>query len=75
MILECLVCLSLETQSLDPVPTKVQSAVQEVFKTSYGKKRKWWKTRKVVMSIDNRTDFVVSSKRKRLFTVVHYIDI
>jgi len=75
MILECLVCVSLETQPLDPVPTKVQSAIQEVFKTSYGKKRAWWKTRKVTVNIDSRTDFVVSSKRKRLFTVVHYIDI
>ena len=75
MILECLVCLSIEATPIEPVPTKVQSAVREVFKTSYGKKRAWWKTRKVTVNIDSRTDFVVSSKRKRLFTVVHYIDI
>ncbi|WJE87925.1 hypothetical protein YFHUAIHA_CDS0052 [Phage C48C1] len=75
MILECLMCLSLETTPLEPVPTKVQSAVREVFKTSYGKKRPFWKTRKVTVTIDERTDFVVSSSRKRIFTVVHYINI
>lgn len=74
MIIECLVCLSLETTPIEPVPTKVQAAVQEVFDKSYGKKKSFWKTRKVVVNIDNRTDFVVSSKRKRLFTVVHYVD-
>lgn len=74
MILECLMCLSLETTPLEPVPTKVQSAVREVFKTSYGKKRSFWKTRKVIVEIDERTDFVVTSSRRRLFTVVHYID-
>lgn len=74
MILECLVCLSLETQSLEPVPTKIQSAVREVFKTSYNKKRPFWKTRKVIVNIDSRTDLVVSSRRKKLFTVVHYVD-
>ena len=74
MIIECLVCLSLETTPIEPVPTKVQVAVQEVFDKSYGKKKSFWKTRKVVVNIDNRTDFVVSSKRKRLFTVVHYVD-
>lgn len=75
MILECLMCLSLETTPLEPVPTKVQTAVREVFKTSYGKKRPFWKTRKVTVTIDDRTDFVVSSSRKRIFTVVHYIDL
>lgn len=74
MILECLMCLSLETTPLEPVPTKVQSAVREVFKTSYGKKRPFWKTRKVIVEIDERTDFVVSSSRRKIFTVVHYID-
>jgi len=74
MILECLMCLSVETTTLEPVPTKVQSAVREVFKTSYGKKRPFWKTRKVTVTIDERTDFVVSSSRKKIFTVVHYID-
>ena len=74
MILECLMCLSLETTPLEPVPTKVQSAVREVFKTSYGKKRPFWKTRKVTVTIDERTDFFVSSSRKKIFTVVHYID-
>lgn len=74
MILECLMCLSLETTPLEPVPTKVQSAVRKVFKTSYGKKRPFWKTRKVTVTIDERTDFVVSSSRKKIFTVVHYID-
>lgn len=74
MILECLMCLSLETTPLDPVPTKVQSAVREVFKTSYGNKRPFWKTRKVIVEIDDRTDFVVSSSRRKIFTVVHYID-
>lgn len=75
MIIECLVCMSLETAPIEPVPTKVQSAVREVFDKSYGKKKSFWKTRKVIVNIDNRTDFVVSSKRKRLFTVIHYIDI
>ena len=74
MILECLVCLSLETQPLEPVPTKAQSAIREVFKTSYGKKRSFWRTRKVIVGIDDRTDFVVSTSRKKLFAVVHYID-
>lgn len=75
MILECLMCLSIETKPLEPVPTKVQSAVREVFKTSYGKKRSFWKTRKVTVDIDERTQFVVSHRRKKLFTVVHYINL
>lgn len=75
MILECLMCLSVETTTLEPVPTKVQSAVREVFKTSYGKKKSFWRTRKVTVTLDSRTNLVVSSRRKELFTVVHYVDI
>jgi len=75
MILECLMCVSVETTTLEPVPTKVQSAVREVFKTSYGKKRPFWRTRKVTVTLDSRTNLVVSSRRKELFTVVHYVNI
>ena len=75
MIVECLMCLSLETTPLDPVPTKIQSAIREVFKTSYGKKRPFWKTRRVTVTINDRTKFVVSHRRKKIFSVVHYIDV
>ena len=76
MIVECLVCLALETQEYYiPKEKKVARIARELFDSSYGKKRSILKTRKIVVNLDNRTDFVISSKRKRFFTVVHYFDI
>lgn len=76
MILECLMCLSLESDiSYIPKETKIQRIVREMFEDSYSEKKSFLKVRKVVVPIDSRTDFVVSAKRKQFATVVYYFDI
>jgi len=76
MILECLMCLSLESEiPYIPKETKIQRIVREMFEDSYSEKKSFLKVRKVVVPIDSRTDFVVSTKRKQFATVVYYFDI
>jgi hypothetical protein len=76
MILECLMCLSLESDiPYIPKETKIQRIVREMFEDSYSEKKSFLKVRKVVVPIDSRTDFVVSVKRKQFATVVYYFDI
>jgi len=76
MILECLMCLSLESDiPYIPKETKIQRIVREMFEDSYSEKKSFLKVRKVVVPIDSRTDFVVSTKRKQFATVVYYFDI
>lgn len=76
MILECLMCLSLESDiPYIPKETKIQRIVREMFEDSYSEKKSFLKVRKVVVPIDSRTDFVVSAKRKQFVTVVYYFDI
>ena len=76
MILECLMCLSMESDiPYIPKETKIQRIVREMFEDSYSEKKSFLKVRKVVVPIDSRTDFVVSTKRKQFATVVYYFDI
>jgi len=76
MILECLMCLSLESEiPYIPKETKIQRIVREMFEDSYSEKKSFLKVRKVIVPIDSRTDFVVSTKRKQFATVVYYFNI
>jgi hypothetical protein len=76
MILECLMCLSLESDiPYIPKETKTQRIVRELFEDSYQKKKSFLNVRKVIVPIDQRTDFVVRIKKKKFLTVVYYFDI
>ena len=76
MILECLMCLSLESDiPYIPKETKTLRIVRELFEDSYQKKKSFINVRKVIVPIDQRTDFVVRIKKKKFLTVVYYFDI
>ena len=55
--------------------TNEQRIVREMFKESYKEKRSILKTRKVVVPIEDRTDFVLRFRRKEFFTVVYYFNL
>jgi hypothetical protein len=55
--------------------TDEQRIVREMFKESYKEKRSILKTRKVVVPIEDRTDFVLRFRRKEFFTVVYYFNL
>jgi hypothetical protein len=46
-----------------------------LFEDSYQKKKSFLNVRKVIVPIDQRTDFVVRIKKKKFLTVVYYFDI
>ena len=78
MLPELAIAFSLNTTNPDdfvPVETESQRIVREMFEKSYEEKRSILKTRKVIVPIEDRTDFVVRFKRKKFFTVVYYFDI
>lgn len=76
MILECLMCLSLDSEfSYIPKETKTERIVRELFEDSYQKKKSFLKLRKVIVPIDQRTDFVVRIKKRNFLSVVYYFDI
>jgi hypothetical protein len=69
-------CLSLESDiPYIPKETKTQRIVRELFEDSYQKKKSFLNVRKVIVPIDQRTDFVVRIKKKKFLTVVYYFDI
>ena len=77
MLLDVAIAISLNTSApKDFVPKEIDTRkiAEEIFE-SYEEKRSVLKTKKVVVPIEERTDFVVSFKRKRFFTVVYYFDI
>jgi hypothetical protein len=69
-------CLSLESDiPYIPKETKTRRIVRELFEDSYQKKKSFLNVRKVIVPIDQRTDFVVRIKKKKFLTVVYYFDI
>ncbi len=78
MLPELAIAFSLNTINPDdfaPMETETQRIVREMFEKSYKEKRSILKTRKVIVPIEERTDFVVRFKNKKFFTVVYYFDI
>ena len=78
MITELAIVISLNTTALEdfsPVETETQQIVREMFEESYQEKRSILRTRKVIVPIEDSTDFVVQFKRKKFFTLVYYFDI
>ena len=78
MITELAIVISLNTTALEdfsPVETETQQIVREMFEDSYQEKRSILRTRKVIVPIEDSTDFVVQFKRKKFFTLVYYFDI
>ena len=55
--------------------TNEQKIAREIFKKSYKEKRSILKTRKVVIPIEERTDFVVRFKNEQFFSVVYYFNL
>lgn len=78
MLPELAIAFSLNTINPDdfaPTETETQRIVREMFEESYEEKRSILRTRKVIVPIEDRTDFVLRFKRKSFFTVVYYFDL
>ena len=78
MLTELAIAIPLNTTDLEdfsPSETETQKIVREMFEESYREKRSILRTRKVIVPIEDSTDFVVQFKRKKFFTVVYYFDI
>ena len=77
MLLDVAVAISLNTSTPDDfVPEEIgtRKIAEEIFE-SYKEKRSILKTRKVVIPIEDRTDFVVRFKNEQFLSVVYYFDI
>jgi hypothetical protein len=78
MLPELAIAFSLNTTALEdftPLETDTQRIVRELFEKSYEEKRSILKTRKVIVPIEERTDFVVRFKNKEFLSVAYYFDI
>lgn len=78
MLPELAIVFSLNTSNPDdfaPLETEPQKIVREMFEKSYQEKKSILRTRKVIVPIEDRTDFVVKFKRRQFFTLVYYFDI
>ena len=78
MLTELAIAIFLNNTDLEdfsPSETETQKIVREMFEESYKEKRSILRTRKVIVPIEDSTDFVVQFKRKKFFTVVYYFDI
>lgn len=78
MLYELAIAFSLNTtapEDFTPLETDTQRIVRELFEKSYEERRSVLRTRKVIVPIEDRTDFVLRFKRKKFFTVVYYFDI
>lgn len=77
MLLDVAVAISLNISTPDDfVPEEIDTRkiAEEIFE-SYKEKRSILKTRKVVIPIEDRTDFVVRFKNEQFLSVVYYFDI
>lgn len=77
MLLDVAVAISLNISTPDDfVPEEIgtRKIAEEIFE-SYKEKRSIIKTRKVVIPIEDRTDFVVRFKNEQFLSVVYYFDI
>ena len=78
MLPELAIAFSLNTtapEDFTPLETDTQRIVRELFEKSYEEKRSILKTRKVIVPIEERTDFVVRFKNKEFLSVAYYFDI
>jgi hypothetical protein len=78
MLPELAIAFSLNTtapEDFTPLETDTQRIVRELFEKSYEEKRSILKTRKVIVPIEKRTDFVVRFKNKEFLSVAYYFDI
>lgn len=77
MLLDVAIAISLNTSApKDFVPKEIDTRkiAEEIFE-SYEEKRSILRTRKVVVPIEDRTDFVVRFKNEQFLSVVYYFDI
>lgn len=78
MLPELAIAFSLNTTALEdftPLETETQRIAREIFEDSYKERRPILKIRKVVVPIEERTDFVVRFKNKEFISVVYYFNI
>lgn len=78
MLPELAIAFSLNTTALEdftPLETETQKIAREIFENSYKESRPILKTRKVIIPIEDRTDFVVRFRNKNFISVVYYFDI
>ena len=78
MLPELAIAFSLNTTALEdftPLETETQRIAREIFEDSYKERRPILKTRKVVIPIEERTDFVVRFRNKNFISVVYYFEI
>lgn len=77
MLLDVAVAISLNTSTPNDFVSEeidTRKIAEEIFE-SYKEKRSILKTRKVVIPIEDRTDFVVRFKNEEFLSVVYYFDI
>ena len=77
MLLDVAIAVSLNTSAPNDFVSEeidTRKIAEEIFE-SYKEKRSILKTRKVVIPIEDRTDFVVRFKNEEFLSVVYYFDI
>lgn len=77
MLLDVAIAVSLNTSTPNDFVSEeidTRKIAEEIFE-SYKEKRSILKTRKVVIPIEDRTDFVVRFKNEQFLSVVYYFDI
>jgi len=77
-MLDLVISLSLNTsapEELVPIKNKEREIAEQIFEESYKEKRSILKTRKVIVPIEERTDFVLRFRNRDALTVVYYFDI
>ena len=77
-MLDLVISLSLNTnapEELVPIKSKEREIAEQIFEESYKEKRSILKTRKVIVPIEERTDFVLRFRNRDALTVVYYFDI
>lgn len=77
MLLDVAIAVSLNTSTPNDFVSEeidTRKIAEEIFE-SYKEKRSILKTRKVVIPIEDRTDFVVRFKNEEFLSVVYYFDI
>ncbi len=77
-MLDLVISLSLNTsapEKLVLIKNKEREIAEQIFEESYKEKRSILRTRKVIVHIEDRTDFVLRFRNRDALTVVYYFDI
>ena len=77
-MLDLVISLSLNTCALEelvPIKSKERVIAEKIFEESYKEKRSILRTRKVIVPIEDRTDFVLRFRNRDALTVVYYFDL